>query len=146
MGDLIERGIVKQAQDDARDTDETSRKGNIIRTDGYDPNIYMTSQVVRITLTCLRYTGHIAFQIKGNCRGASILEFGLAVDDWPSKIVENDCGLSFIDDDEVGEVWRMQLKNPEGETLDIEEYEAKDVEDMITAVEIIEQNEYRMGG
>ena len=143
MGDLIERDWVKQAQDDVLDTDETSRKGNIIRMDGYDPNLYMTSQVVRITFTRWRYTGHIAFQINGNCKGASIIESGIAVDDWPSKLVENDCGFSFIDDDEFGEVWRMHLKNPEGEALEIEEYEAKGVEDMITAVEIIEQKECR---
>jgi len=103
----------------------------------YDPNIWDAVHVVRVTLTMFNYVGHVAFEIGGNCRGKDILESGLDFLEDPGVMNENDCQFTFHEDEEE---WTAVLKNPDGDELTIEESDFREIERMITAIEIVEHN------
>lgn len=100
----------------------------------YDPNIWDAVHVVRVTLTMSNYVGHVAFEIGGNCRGKSILETAFDILEEPCVFTENDCQFAFH---EGTEEWTAVLKNPDGDELVIEESDFREIESMITAVEIV---------
>ena len=55
----------------------------------------------------------------------------------PGVMNENDCQFTFHEDEEE---WTAVLKNPDGDELTIEESDFREIERMITAIEIVEHN------
>lgn len=114
----------------------------------YDPNIYNSIQTVRLTLQEWEYTGHIAFEIGGNCKGAELLENVIDYLDEDIKFVENDCEFKFNkpDDEDTNEDYAdgwysMTLKNKVGDELSCNDTLPDDLPKMLVAVEIIDIKE-----
>ena len=107
----------------------------------YDPCMDYAVHTVRITLMWYDYTGHIAYNISGNCRGASLLETSTFFECWSqdeiNKFAENDCELRY---DEDYEMFTAVLLNDKGETLEIEADESE-MQDMVVAVEFVKVEE-----
>lgn len=92
---------------------------------------------VRVTFQSGKYKGHIAFEVGGNCRGKDLLDWDVYCEDQESveKYVENDCKFR-IDDKE--NIYFMVLKDDEGNELEIECYDSREVDENMVAIEIID--------
>ena len=69
----------------------------------YDPNMCNAIHTVRITLMQEDYVGHISRKIKGDCKGADLLEadcFEYDDQDDIDRYVENEHLIEIIDDAE----------------------------------------------
>lgn len=100
----------------------------------YDPNFYGV-HTIRVTFMQWDYTGHVSFEIGGNCKGAELLDFTFLECDNQEDIdrySENDCQFSY---DEENEVYTAVLKNADGDTLKVEGDEC-DFKGMAVAIEI----------
>lgn len=98
----------------------------------YDPNINYGVHTVRATLMQWDYVGHIAFQIDGNCKGATLLDPDFIIntdEDDINRYVENDCNFA-ID----GQLFSALLTNDKGHELEIQGYE-DEISDMIVKME-----------
>jgi hypothetical protein len=102
----------------------------------YDPNITWGIHKVKITLQQWDHKGTVVAEVKGNCKGRSVLES--AIELYEENIVETDCNFKFIDNGEA-EGFHCELKNDSGGTLEIDE-EWDELEDLIVGVEIIDFN------
>lgn len=104
----------------------------------YDPNVAQRAvHTVRVTFMQWKYSGHIAFEIGGNCCGAELLESGLSFSDTDNsddiaRYIENDCRLSFHEDDEF---YSMELYDSEGNEL-LWDGSSEELKDTIVSVEI----------
>lgn len=75
----------------------------------YDPN-FRGVHTIRVTFMQWDYTGHVSFEIGGNCKGAELLDFTFLECDNQEDIdrySENDCQFSY---DEENEVYTAVLK------------------------------------
>lgn len=92
---------------------------------------------VRVTFQSEKYKGHIAFEIGGNCRGKDLLAWDAECEDQEGveKYVENDCQFRVYDDVNT---YFMVLKDDEGNELEIECYDSREVDENIVAIEIID--------
>lgn len=75
----------------------------------YDPNFHGV-HTIRVTFMQWDYTGHVSFEIGGNCKGAELLDFTFLECDNQEDIdrySENDCQFSY---DEENEVYTAVLK------------------------------------
>lgn len=97
--------------------------------DAFDESI--GTHTVEITLQQREYVGHITQRFSGDCKGLEILDFNFECEDGSSK---NDCNLKY---DEDSEYFYATLKNPEGDTLDVEGY-AEEFNNMIVKMEIVD--------
>ena len=106
--------------------------------DYHDEDVVHT---IRITLMRYDYTGHIAYNIGGNCKGASLLETSTLFECWSQdeleRFTENDCELRY---DEYYEIFTAVLLNDEGQTLGIEADESE-IQDMVVCIEIVKIEE-----
>lgn len=98
----------------------------------YDPN-FAGTHVIRITFLQWEYSGHVAFRIGGNCKGANILECFDSLFDC-DDFTENDCDFAY---DEEYEVFYLTLTNESGTELQCEGDE-NEIRDMIVGIEIAE--------
>ena len=101
----------------------------------YDPNFHGV-HTIRVTLMKLDYTGHVSFEIGGNCKGAELLDFTFLECDNQEDIdrySENDCQFSY---DEENEIYTAVLKNADGNALEVEGNEA-DFKAMAVGIEIV---------
>lgn len=91
---------------------------------------------VRVTFQTQNYIGHIAYKMGGNCKGLDIMGFdpGSLNQDDIDVFTENDCSLSF---NENNELFEITLISPGGGTLFCER-EDEDFKDLIVAIEIID--------
>ena len=107
----------------------------------YDPCMDYAVHTVRITLMWYDYTGHIAYNISGYCKGASLLDaqklFECLGQEEIDNFVENDCEFGY---DEDYEVFTAVLLNDKGGTLEIEADESE-MQDMVVAVEFVKVEE-----
>lgn len=90
---------------------------------------------IRVTFMKQGYTGHIAFEVYGNCCGADLLNVDFLESDTQQDIeqyTENDCSFSF---DEGSECFSATLKDKNGRTCDIEGDE-ETIRSMIVSIEI----------
>lgn len=99
----------------------------------YDLNQKNGKHIIKITLQCDDYKGHIEKEIYGNCKGLSILsDLSFECDDFEE--CRNDCNLTY---DEDYDVYSCILKNEQGDCLEIEG-EYQDMDDMVVCIEIVE--------
>lgn len=98
----------------------------------YDTNTFSGIHKVKVTLQSEDYKGHIYYDMGGNCKGRSILDFDFECADEDS-IVDNDCDLKY---DEDCEMFTATLTNDNGDSLEIECFDTE-MNDMIVAVEIL---------
>lgn len=111
--------------------------------ENYDPN-FVGVHVVRATFRAWDYTGHVAFPIGGNCKGASLLEpIFLEVDaqDDIDRYTENDCQFSY---DEDSEMYHAVLHRENGDTMEWSGGE-DEFKDILVAMEIVECREPSAG-
>lgn len=106
----------------------------------YDPNMCNAIHTVRITLMQEDYVGHISRKIKGDCKGADLLEadcFEYDDQDDIDRYVENDCKFSY---DEDYCIYTAVLTNSDGDQLEVEgdTYEMKN---MVVSIEFAEVEE-----
>ena len=102
----------------------------------YTPEGYGT-HIVRVTFMMEDYVGHVAFSIRGNCKGGDLLDTDFLDEDAQSVIEgykENDCEFTFHEDNES---YSAVLKNPAGETIEVEGGGC-DMRDLIVGMEIAE--------
>ena len=99
----------------------------------YNPNIYEGIHTVKVTLQQWDYVGHLIYEMGGNCKGKTILDFDFYDMDIDS-IIQNDCQLML---DEYFDIFECKLKNENGDTMDFE-CDASEMNDMIVAIEIID--------
>ena len=92
---------------------------------------------IRLTLMEHDYTGHVTFDVFGNCYGASILEIASDSMEEPERF-ESDCQLECYDD---GTMYSVVLSNGT-ETRSYEDLEYEELRDMIVAVEIIDYQDF----
>jgi len=82
------------------------------------------------------YKGNIAYDIGGNCYGLDLLDFD--IDTLDTDMIEslciNDCRLSW---DEENDLYTVELKNENGNTLLCDQLEDIDLAKMVVAIEII---------
>lgn len=100
----------------------------------YSPKDYNIHRI-RITLMEGDYSGHIAYEHGGNCRGAALLDPNFIYETSQEDIdqyVENDCHFTFHED---GEWFSAELKNPAGDTLTVSGSD-KDMSERIVSIEI----------
>lgn len=96
-----------------------------------DKNVH----TIRVTFMEQGYTGHIAFEVAGNCCGADLLNADFIESDTQEDIeryTENDCAFHF---DEESEWFSATLKDESRRTLDIEGDE-ETIRSMIISIEI----------
>ena len=108
----------------------------------YDPNMDYAVHTVRITLMRYDYTGHIAYNIGSNCKGASLLETSTLFECWSQaeidNFAENDCEFRY---DEDYEIFTAVFFNDRGKTLEIEADESE-IQDMVVAAEFVKVEEW----
>lgn len=100
----------------------------------YDNDMFEESigtHTVEITLQQREYVGHITQRISSDCKGLELLDYNFGCEDGDS---ENDCNLKY---DEDRGYFSATLKNPEGDTLDVEGY-AEEFNNMIVKMEIVD--------
>lgn len=100
----------------------------------YDPN-FIGIHTIRVTIMAWDYVGHIAFEIGGNCKGASLLCFEPFECDSQEdirKYVENDCDFTY---DKTADTYSVTLRNEDGKEIIIEDESLKDIQDKIVAIE-----------
>ena len=71
----------------------------------YDPNFHGV-HTIRVTFMQWDYTGHVSFEIGGNCKGAELLDFTFLECDNQEDIdrySENDCQFSYDEENEGDE-------------------------------------------
>lgn len=100
----------------------------------YDPNIHRGIHRIKVTLQQWGYVGHIFQEIRGNCKGKSILDFDFENQDAEN---ENDCNLRY---EEETEYFSADLKNESGDTL-LVGGDAEEFNQLIVAIEIIDFKE-----
>lgn len=102
----------------------------------YNPEGYGT-HIVRVTFMMEDYVGHVAFPIRGNCKGGDLLGTDF-LDEDTQPIIEryegNDCEFTFHEDSEC---YSAVLKNPAGEAVKVEA-DGCDMRDLIVGMEIAE--------
>ena len=99
----------------------------------YNPNIHEGVHKVRITLQQWGYKGHIVYNVHGNCQGLTILNTAdFETDSYEHS--ENDCNLKF---NEEYEIFSLELKNENGDTLEIRA-DSAEMNDMMVAIEILD--------
>jgi hypothetical protein len=70
----------------------------------YDPN-FRGVHTIRVTFMQWDYTGHVSFEIGGNCKGAELLDFTFLECDNQEDIdrySENDCQFSYDEENAGG--------------------------------------------
>lgn len=91
---------------------------------------------IRVKFMEQGYTGHIAFEVSGNCCGADLLNADFLECDTQEDIeqyTENDCAFSV---DELG--WfSATLKDENGKTLDLSGEDAT-MRSMIVSIQIVD--------
>ncbi len=97
----------------------------------YDPNMHYGIHTIVVTLQQWEYIGHITQKISGNCKGVEAISFNFECEDGS---LENDCNLKY---DEKYNYFSAILKNPEGDTLEVEG-DAEEFNKMIVKVEIVD--------
>ena len=101
----------------------------------YSPNDTYNIHLVRVTFMEGEYSGHIAYEMGGNCRGADLLDNGFLYETSQADIdqyIENDCQFTFHED---GEWFSAVLKNPAGHSLTVSGKD-EDMRKMIVCMEI----------
>lgn len=111
-----------------------------ISIDKYVPLDYNT-HTVRITFNWCGAVGHISYVLKGNCKGADILESALDfISDCDmndiENLVENDCHLAMSGNDDP--IFCLHLHKDKNNDVMLSELDAKEVEELIVAVEIVD--------
>lgn len=93
-------------------------------------------QQVKVTFQKLEYKGHIIYKISGNCFGRRVMDtdIGTFDNDNIKSLVENTASLKY---DEEYNDYSMTLTDPNGNTLELEELDNDDIDDMIVATEIV---------
>lgn len=105
------------------------------RLTSYDPNYGWGEHRYRITIMQDDYVGHVYGTIRGNVKGASVLEYALeGLSD--AERLESDCHFEPIDDD-YERYFRFKLTNPAGDTLTDDGATLHQIVCMVVAVEII---------
>lgn len=105
------------------------------RVSSYDPNYGWGETRYRITIMQDDYVGHIYGTIRGNCKGASILQYALeALED--GETFESDCFFERFEVD-YETAYRYKLTNPDGDTLIDDGATLHQIACMVVAVEII---------
>lgn len=113
---------------------------NKVSIDKYVPLDYNT-HTVRITFNWCGAVGHISYVLKGNCKGADILESALDfISDCDmndiENLVENDCHLAMSGNDDP--IFCLHLHKDKNNDVMLSELDAKEVEELIVAVEIVD--------
>lgn len=105
----------------------------------YDPNIYEGTHTVKVTLQEWDYTGYVIMTISGNCKGASILESAIDLDEFEDNISENQCKFKVFDepDDDDNYWFSCILYRDNGDELDVED-ELNSLSNYIVKAEIID--------
>ena len=107
----------------------------------YDNDMFEESigtHTVEITLQQREYIGHITQRISGDCKGLEFLNFNFECE---YGSLENDCNLKY---DEDHKYFSATLKDPEGNTLDVEGY-AEEFNNMIVKMEIVDFRREQVG-
>lgn len=105
----------------------------------YDPNIRWNDTVVELRLQQWEYSGTLRVVVGGNCKGRSVLESAMELDD-ENSIMYNGCGFEVVEDDD-GEYWfKCTLIDAENNELEVEE-EIDDLDDFIVSATIISISE-----
>lgn len=123
------RGMLKEA-----------KEKNNLSIDKYVPLDYNT-HTVRITFNWCGAVGHISYVLKGNCKGADILESALDfISDCDmndiENLVENDCHLAMTGNDDT--IFCLHLHKDKNNDVMLSELDEKEVEELIVAVEIVD--------
>ncbi|KZL88688.1 DUF5406 family protein [Clostridium magnum] len=93
---------------------------------------------LEVTLQSGEYKGTLKQEISGNCFGMNILNFFSPESLEVEYLLENNCNLEFIGEDDDGEEWfRCILKDDEGNECEIEDY-TYDLERLIVKLEIVD--------
>lgn len=108
--------------------------------DSYTPFDYNT-HTVRITFNWCGAVGHISYILKGNCKGAAILESALDfVSDCDTddieNLVENDCNFSMSSNNDP--LFCLHLLQDKDHVVVMDGLDEKELEELIVAVEITE--------
>ena len=104
------------------------------RLKNYDPNLRWSKHVIKITFMIWDYTGYVTFEVKGNCKGLSLLTID-PCDFYDSKFEETPINFHKIDASDE-EWFTMELTNEKGEVQLLED-ELNCLGDYIIGVEII---------
>ena len=100
----------------------------------YDNDMFEESTgiyTVEITLQQREYVGHVTQIVSSDCKGLELLDFNFECEDGNLR---NDCNLKY---DEDRKYFSATLKDPEGNTLDVEGY-AEEFNNMIVKMEIVD--------
>lgn len=99
-------------------------------------NFHHRMHTIRVTLQMGEYKGHIAFQMGGNCFGATLLEWNPECDRQEDidRYVENDCDFRIEEDEEI---YLYTLKDENGNTCEFESDEGE-LKNNVVAIEIID--------
>lgn len=107
--------------------------------DRYEPE-QRGVHTIRVTFAYENYFGHVAFEMGGNCKGASILKEG--VDYWETcdeddieRLKENDCDLTLHVDDDDDYGFALRLKNKDGDVCTFSDLSDSELQDMIISIE-----------
>ena len=98
----------------------------------YKNRIGLGVHTCRVTLMKQSFTGHVTFEIGGNCQGASILNAALDYLYDPCKL-ESDCGFTFMEDG----YYSFTLMDGDNR-LPVDNIDFDELSDMMVGVEIID--------
>lgn len=102
----------------------------------YNPVQGRNIHTVRVTFMDGEYTGHIAFEVGGNCRGSDFLNDDFLEEDMQEEIeqyVENDCDFRFHDVEDG--YFTATLADPDGNLLYVDG-DSADMSKRIVRIEI----------
>lgn len=104
----------------------------------YDPNILESVHVIEVTLCMWDYTAAFRYEVGGNCRGFDVLDDPAEslMDAWQRAHDRGEKidGVTVVDDD----LTVVTLRNPDGDTLECEIWDERELAEMIVAVRIVE--------
>lgn len=103
--------------------------------DNYNLNINSAVHTIRVTFMVDNFVGHVAYKLRGNCKGLDVLEpmFDSHEQSDIDNYVENDCEFTYC---EYAYCYTLVLTNGEGERCLIEA-DDDELRNMIVALEIV---------
>ncbi|MCD3321630.1 DUF5406 domain-containing protein [Clostridium botulinum D/C] len=92
---------------------------------------------VRVTFQHQEFKGHIAYEVRGNCRGLGVLNIDVDYMDSDDirRLKENDCNFTW---NEEYELYQLVLQDEDGNTCEMNNIEENEISDYVVAVEIID--------